>query len=538
MKEKLLKLRKVASGVVQSDWFIVLNALLVLLGWALEVWVPMLCVMAAINILPLFFDKNTKHVFNLLFMFSFMMSANRNDIYRFAPMLAIVAVLLVGMIFNLAFFKRSMSLLHPKNIKGFHASLIALIFPFALAGVSSPAEVPLFTVAILALVVVLCVVYSFFAACYNGTDERKALPEYVLKILVASGIVVSLEMIIFYAKIGDINAIVQAMMAKKVHLGWAGPNNMAPLLSIAIPATLYMCIKKNFATPIFATLSLIEYALIISTGCRGAILFTTLAMPAMLLYVIVKSENKISFGVTISVIFIIAVIIIAYYGDIFANILTTILNKKLDSSGREALYRLAIDTFKTWPIFGAGWDYKTDYFYHGTFFQIMATMGIFGLIIFAVFYFWRYWTFFKMRKDPACVALFAGTFLFEAYGFIDTNYFIPNFFTILLLMTLAVEMNVPEKSCLAFGGKDPVAHVVGFFRILADRVKPVKTANESQALPSANDSDKTPVVDNASTPAATSDIDKSSQAQPNEADTSKELAPDDKPDKKAGDPKQ
>ena len=522
MKERLTKILNLISKAVQSDWFIVLNAVLILFGWGFNIWIPMLCVIFVINTLPLFFDRHTKHLFNVLIMFSFIMSADRNELLKFAPLLALVGLLVVGMIFNLIFFKRSLKPLHPKNIKGFHASLLALMLPMSLASVGSPSEVPLFTLALFGLTLVFGFIYSFFTVCERDPEERAQLADYVLKILVASGIVISLEMLIFYGRIGDINQIVQAMMSKKVHLGWAGPNNMAPMLSICIPATLYFCIRKNFATPLLATLALVEYALIITTGCRGAILFTTLAMPAMLLYVIVKSENKVSFGVTVSLVFIVAIIIVAYYGNIFANIITTILNKRLDSSGREELYHLAIDTFKTWPIFGAGWDYKTDVFYHSTFFQILATMGVFGLAIFAVFYFWRYRTFFKARKDPSTMALLCGMLLFEAYGFIDTNYFVPNFFLILLVMTYAVEAKLPENSCRAFGGKDPVAHVVGYFRILADRVKPPthdapQTERETCKTPALEENSETPTLkENSETAPAAEDCETSATSEKSE----------------------
>ena len=501
MKEQFAKFKNTISAAVQSDWFIVLNAALILLGWGLNIWVPMLSVIVVINIIPLFFDRHTKHLFNFLMMFSFIMSTDRNDLMRFAPVLSLVGVLFVGIIFNLVIFKRKFSPLHPKNITGFHASLYGLIFAFAFAGVGSPAEVPLLTVALLALMIILCVLYSFFTVCYYDSEERKELPEYVLKILFASGIIVTIEMIVFYAKIGDVNLIVQAMMEKKVHIGWAGPNNMAPMLSLCVPATLYFCIKKNYATPLFAAIALVEYALIITTGCRGAILFSTLALPPMLLY---KSENKIAFGVTVSAIFVVAVILLAYYGDVFANVITTILNKRLDPMGRNELYRLAVDAFKTWPIFGAGWDYKTDLYFHSTFFQVLATMGIFGLVLFAIFYFWRYWTFFKMRKDPAVLALLSGMAIFEAYGFIDTNYFVPNFFIILLFMTFVVEINVPKNTCLAFGGKDPVAQVVGLFRILADRVKPVVKVDDDGANQSnpANPDEPSPSAKNDEEPCA------------------------------------
>lgn len=479
MKEALLKIKNILSQAVQSDWFIVLNALIVVLGWSLKVWVPMLCVMAAINIVPLFFDRHVKHLFNLLMMYSFIICTPRGSFDRYTPVLAIVLALLVAVLFNLIFFRRKLSPLHPKDLKGFHASLLALIFPFAFAGITSPAEHPLLSVAILLLALVVCAVYSFFTVAFYDSDDKAALPQYVLKILVASGLVLTLEMLIFYGKIGDVNKIVQAMISKNMDLGWAQPNNVAPMLSMCIPATLYFCIRKNFATPVLTSLALVEYALIIFSGCRGAIILTTIALPAILMYVIVKSDNKVSFGVTVSLFFFIAVLLVAYYGEIFAHILSAILNRGLDPSDRDVLYRLAVDTFKTWPIFGAGWDYNTRYFFQSTFFQALATMGLFGLILLIVFYLWRYWTFFRMRKDPATLALFTGLIIFDAYGMLSNNFFLPHFFIILLVMTLAVEVNLPHNLCLAFGGKDPVAHVVGFFRILLDKVKPPKSSSDS-----------------------------------------------------------
>lgn len=479
MKENVSKFFNLASKFVQSDWFIALNALLIFLGWVLNVWVPMLCVAIVINVIPLFFDKETKHLITILSMFGFIMSTSRNDLKPYIPLLSLILVLLAGMIFSVTRYKRDFSLLHPAKIRGFHATLIALIVPMALAGLGSPYEDPLLVVAVFALIAVLAAVYSFFVITNDG-EQKKQLPEYMLKVLFASGVVVLLEMIVCLIRAGDINAIIQMAMTKKIHLGWAGPNNMAPTLSLCIPATFYFCIRKNYATPLFAIIGMVEYAMMFLTGCRGAILFTTMAMPAMLLFVAVKSENKISFCATISVLFAVAVVLIAYYGNIIADIMTVMLNKGLDSSGRDSIYEMAIGAFKTWPVFGAGWDYNLNFWFHSTFFQIIASTGIFGLIMFAVFYFWRYRTFFVMRKNTACVALLCGMLLFEAYGMIDTNFFLPTFFTILMLMTFVVEVNVPERKCLAFGGRDPIKDVTNLFHILTDKLKSANYATPEE----------------------------------------------------------
>lgn len=199
-------------------------------------------------------------------------------------------------------------------------------------------------------------------------------------------------------------------------------------------------------------------------------------MPAMCLYVMAKSENKVLFGVTLSVLFAAIIFVCAYYGEYVSKILTTILNKGLDSSGRvEMLYPEAIEVFKKWPIFGSGWDYHlggmahnnyTPYWYHSTALQILATMGITGVIGFAFFYYFRYRTFLASRKNPAAIMLLCGTVLFDAYGMIDTNFFGPTFFIMLLIMTFAVEIDLPENKCRAFGGHDPFVEIADFFKHL------------------------------------------------------------------------
>ncbi|UKI20889.1 MAG: hypothetical protein L6V83_04670 [Christensenella sp.] len=62
--------------------------------------------------------------------------------------------------------------------------------------------------------------------------------------------------------------------------------------------------------------------------------------------------------------------------------------------------------------------------------------------------------------------LLCGTVLFDAYGMIDTNFFGPTFFIMLLIMTFAVEIDLPENKCRAFGGHDPFVEIADFFKRL------------------------------------------------------------------------
>lgn len=465
MKENAVKFAHSANRFIESDYFILVNALIVLIGWAFDIWAPMLCVMFAINIIPLFFFKDTKHLLSALLMFTLIIRTNRHKLDGYTWLLVLVAILFIAIAFSLIRFRRDFRPLVPTRIKGFHCSLIALIIPFALAGAGSPTDNAYGILASLALVVVFALGYSFFVVTNQDRPDKEKLIEYVIKTLFVMGGIMCVQMIIFFAEAGDVETFINICVNKAVDIGWAGPNNVAPTLAMAIPATLYLCIRKNKATPILVAFAMLEYFFIICTGCRGAILLTTFSMIPMLLYVVVKSQNKLLFGASITAIIFIGVVLIAFYGDKVSVVLSATLNKGLESVGRsDALWPEAIETFKRWPIFGSGWDYKlggftsdsyTPYFYHSTILQIMATMGICGMIGFAFFYFFRYRSFVELRKNPAVLALLMSTLFFDGYGMVDTGFFGPTFFVMLLVLTFVVEINLPDNKCRAFAGRNP-----------------------------------------------------------------------------------
>lgn len=474
MKLKVKQLLNSIATFVQSDLLIALNALLILIGWSFDIWVIMLPVVLFFNILPLFFTDKTRHLLSILMMFPLVISASRHQLSAYSPMLVAVIALFAGMIFNLIFFKRSFKPLGLGRIKGFHLSLIALIIPVAFAGVTLPANNAIARVAALALVMAFAAGYCFMVITNQEEDQRRSLMEYVLKVLMVMGFVILAEMVIYFARLNDFSVVLDHVVLKKIALGWAGPNNVAPTLSMCIPATLYFCIRKNKVTPLYAAIAIFEYGALFLTGCRGAILFTTLAMPPMLLYVAIKSQNKLAFVLTVSAVFAVGVFVTAYYGETVSTVITHILHKGLESSGRtDILYPEAIEAFKRSPIFGSGWDHRlgelaedgySPYWYHSTALQIMATMGVAGIIAFAFFYFFRYRTYIELRRTPAALALLCATLLFDLYGMIDTNFFGPTFFLLLLCLTFATEMSLPEDKCRAFGSHNPATELVAAIR--------------------------------------------------------------------------
>lgn len=500
MKDKFKNLTIHVNKFIQSDWFIFANALIILIGWCFDIWAPMLCVLVAFAVLPLFFARETKHLLSTIMMFTLIISSNRHALKGYSWFLVLIAVLFIGITFNLIRYKRSWRMLRPENVKGFHCSLIALIIPFALGGVGSPTENVYAVLAALALILVCVLGYTFFTVTNFDNSDKHKLIEYIIKVLFAMGVIICAQLIVFFSRFENIDEILHACAEKQIDIGWAGPNNVAPLLAMSIPATMYLCIKKNKATPLFVIIAFLEYIFIIASGSRGTILVVTVSLIPIILYVTAKSQNKFLFGSTLSVLFAIVLILVALYGDKVSVIITSILNKGLESSGRfDGLYPQAIEVFKKWPVFGSGWDYNlggftsdnyTPYFYHSTVLQIMATMGICGVISFIFFYFFRYRTFLVLRKDPAVLALLASTVLFDAYGMADTGFFSPTFFIMLLVITFVVEINLPENKCRAFGGRNPFKDILHAANYCIGKIKTKckKTKNDGFSTEEPTDS--------------------------------------------------
>lgn len=448
--------KKILSFLSSDNLFVWITGALILAFWAADLWIIgiiALCVLAAV---VLFFSRDTSKLFAILFMFIFIMSANRHQLRGLGWVIyASLGLLFGGIIFHAIYYKpKFLPLFAEGRLKGFTLSLLFLILPMALGGVGRSGRNPIVILLAFALMLVISICFLFFLSTTKKNGEE--MLKYILLIMLVAGILISVQILIFYYRLGSYEAVEYCINNKKLDIGWASTNNVAPLLSMCLPAGFYYAIKKKRYGYLFIALSLAQYVLILTTGCRGSILFTTMALPFMLSYTMAKTENKTGVGLTVSICFCIAVALVAYYGPQVSKILGVMLGKGLSDSGREGLYLQALQTFKDYPIFGAGWDFRigemagdgyTPYWYHSTPLQVLANMGIFGLIFFGFFTFWRYRSVLTKGFQVEKYVIAAGMLLFELYGMIDVNYFGPTFFISMLIMSFAIEKSLTAEQC-------------------------------------------------------------------------------------------
>lgn len=448
---------KILSFLFSDNLFVWLIGALILAFWAIDLWVIGIIVLCALAAVALFFSRDTSKLLPILFMFVLIISANRHGLGGFGWVIYVALGLLFGgIIFHIIYYKPKFSYLFAEGrMKGFTLSLLFLMLPMVLGGIGRSGRNPFVVLLVFALMLAISVCFLFFL---STTDKKSGedMLKYILLIMFVAGIVISAQMLIFYYRLGSYEAVEYCINQKKLDIGWASTNNVAPFMAMCMPSSFYYAIKKKRYGYLFIALALAQYVLILTTGCRGTILFATMALPFMLSYTMAKTENKIGVGLTVSLCFCAAVALVAYYGPQVSKILGVMLNKGLSDSGRMDLYQMAWDTFKSYPIFGAGWDFRlgqmagdgyTPYWYHSTPLQILANMGLFGLIFFAFFTFWRYRSALTKGFQVEKFAIAAGLLLFELYGLIDVNYFGPTFFISMLIMSFAIERSLTPEQC-------------------------------------------------------------------------------------------
>jgi heme/copper-type cytochrome/quinol oxidase subunit 4 len=449
--------KRILSFITSDNFFVWLIGAIILAFWVTDTWIIGVIVLCALAAVVLIFSRDTSKLLSILFMFVLIISKNRHNMGGLGWIIYMALGLLFGgIIFHVIYYRpKFLPLFSEGRLKGFTLALLLITLPMALGGIGRGGRNAIAVLLVTGIMLAMSICFLFFLSTTNKRNGE-AMMKYILLTMFVTGIVISIQMLIFYYRLGSYEAVEHSMITKDIDLGWAGANNIAPMLSMCLPANFYYAIKKKRYGFLFITLALVQYVIILSTGCRGTMLFTTMALPFMLSYTMAKTENKLGVGLTVSVCFCIGVALTAYYGPQVSKVLGFVLNKGISDSGRDKFYLLAWNTFKDYPIFGAGWDFRlgelagdgySPYWYHSTPFQILANMGLFGLVCFAIFTFWRYRAILTKGFQVEKFVIAAGLILFELYGLIDVNYFGPTFFISMLIMSFAVEKSLTAEQC-------------------------------------------------------------------------------------------
>ena len=311
--------------------------------------------------------------------------------------------------------------------------------------------------------------------------KRDTETDYALtlgRILVYMGLFVGIELVITIARsqlpMSDWNNGYWA-------LGWAGNRNViAHVLLFTAPMSLYMFTRSTKWGWWYLAIGVFQYLCLFLTYSRGGILCGFVALFVGIIFMAVKAPNKKIGLISIGAILIVIAILAICFRDKLAVIFQNLVDRGSGTSGRTALYKEAIEVFCKHPFLGAGMGYQGanytpkppiyTYWFHSTIFQVMACMGMVGLICYIVLYGSKIVILWKTRHNSFSLFAIVVWIGYEGYSLIDTGTFIPfpqQFFSLLILIILEI---INEKEDTPF--------IMGVYRKIKNKINEKKEAVE------------------------------------------------------------
>lgn len=465
--------RDACARFLHSNWLYVLLTAITVIGWALDWTVPALVVLLLLFSLVLLVSRDTTPAIAVFLSIYFTFSPSYTTFAGNEWMIALLVIPVAAVIAHLCLYRPKL------RVRGFGFAMMIVTIPWVLQGLgrriadsiaagSDAIHLPLSVVWVGYVITAgLGILYFLFYLFLDSTafGEKGQLAETMCRTMVYTAVVITLQTVI---QVGGFlhagKSVADIFVGKMIDLGWGCQNNIAAYFSITLPITAYFAIKCQKTGWLYLLFALVQYAIILLTFSRGPMIFVTFALPFILLYVFVKSNNRQRIGHTVVlVVFMIGAAAFAYFkrNELLA-ILSRVVDKGLSDSGRFNIYAGAWLTFKRNPLFGGGMDvyYYTDaiketmggfpaswagqpylrsgivYWFHSTLCQIIANFGVVGIIAYLYQYLYRYTLMLRAPHNARRVATLAAMLLFEAYGLIDTCFFSPMMYLIIMLLTL------------------------------------------------------------------------------------------------------
>lgn len=455
---------------LSSNIFLAIIAFIVILFWTLKLSVAGLVIILSLFALSLVLSRSTLYSMPLFLCMFLNFNPDFTSLSGNEWIISFAAIPIIGLILHCIVYRPKL------RIRGFGVAMLATTVPWVLQGLGRRIEYTVtdyfstsFVWVAYLILALLGLFFLFTYVLYDSTipDHGVNMADYMNKQLLLIAVIVFVQCFITLVKRVQADGFdhmirMFATGNKEVfRLGWGGPNNISAYLSLTIPATAYLAFKSRKCSFILYLFTYLQYYLILLTFSRGPMIFVTIGLPFIVVYCFVKGDklNRLSHGAALTVALFLLFFVIFAHEEEFAGLLKIMFEDRgLDDNGRFEIYADAINVFKKYPIFGGGMDVYFSlvedapwsceisnfrvgipYWFHSTIAQIVASFGVLGIVTYLYQYIVRYSLAFKGRKKPVIVALGFSMFLFELYGFIDTNFFSPVMYLTVMLMTLAIE---------------------------------------------------------------------------------------------------
>lgn len=257
------------------------------------------------------------------------------------------------------------------------------------------------------------VYFLLFYLFYYGLkgESVNRLIDYVCYAALLSAIVIICQMIFMYAT-NDALIVDGAIRKEELSLGWGISNPVGNALVMLVPL-LMLGVVRSKRYPVYLTITFLTCAATLFTLSRNAIVVCLLVLTAAFVTAYFTSERKKLFGITLACAMGAVMIVALIFSERIGELLDYFSRMGSADNGRFKLWGQSFNNFLEAPIFGKGffdWGEMEVYeiagfvptMSHNTFFQLMSSMGIFGL---GAYVFYRVKSLLPFFKNVCCEKL-------------------------------------------------------------------------------------------------------------------------------------
>lgn len=463
LEKKRSEMKNKLETIMYKPYFMIIVLAMFFFVWSFKFFIPYehllqttfiaYIPLALMFALILIFFENTVHTFIFLLGFIFSVgygNINLDTISNLTYALIAFGILILGMVIHL--------IKYPFKFKWtwLIISFMLITISFYIPLLYKSFEVESLFIASLGLFYLILVIF------YSVTLKKTSL-NHLMRIMLITLLFLSLELLTLILKQmltleGDIISRYQQMLGIGFDVGWSNVNDLTILMVLFSSSLFYYMIKypKNIFP--FLGIGFVSLLIILSFS-RGSMITITAFVLIILGYILFSKNKHLYFNLLISLI--IASVIIYVQFDFIKTFLELVFDNLDDSpegllTGRVTLWKHAIETFKTYPVFGSGWHTPLNILnpgenritiFHSTFFQVLATGGIFGMLVLGFHLFVVYKLFRNIRSKTILWPILVTYVLTQIHGLIDnTQYMV--FYTISTLTIFLMIQNQEQDVLL------------------------------------------------------------------------------------------
>lgn len=229
--------------------------------------------------------------------------------------------------------------------------------------------------------------YFFFAATLKKCDLNK---EYICRTMVVSGLVVVIELAVFYLKNYQFSVLLDTAWKAKIHVGWGISNTIGMYSAFMIPPCFYFALEKKQTLKAFILAGIFLFGSYFSL-CRSGLLFGCIAFAACAVICCVYGQEKTACSICFATCLAVGCLFLAvtFNTPTLPSLMEFFKKLGFSDNGRFKIWENSLEIFTEHPVLGSGFcGYLRKFedakffvsFSHNTIIQLLVACGIFGLL--------------------------------------------------------------------------------------------------------------------------------------------------------------